>query len=100
MRRTVLVLAVLSACGSNAPVVSRITYKQAPRPTLHPVVTTHTPSPPVRQAATPARLGHPCKSSWYAAGLRHPDADCRFDVLLLDSLEAGRIKWIRNAFTA
>ena len=25
---------------------------------------------------------------------------CRFDVLLLDELEAGRIQWIRNAFTA
>ena len=25
---------------------------------------------------------------------------CRFDVLLLDSLEAQRIQWIRNAFTA
>ena len=32
--------------------------------------------------------------------MRHPDADCRFDVLLLDSLEADRIRWIRNAFTA
>jgi putative endonuclease len=32
--------------------------------------------------------------------MRRPDADCRFDVLLLDSLEAGRIRWIRNAFTA
>ena len=29
---------------------------------------------------------------------RQPDRDCRFDVLLLDSLEAGRIRWIRNAF--
>jgi len=28
------------------------------------------------------------------------DAECRFDVLLLDSLEAERISWIRNAFTA
>ena len=27
-------------------------------------------------------------------------APCRFDVLLLDSLEASRIRWIRNAFTA
>ena len=25
---------------------------------------------------------------------------CRFDVLLLDSLDTERIKWIRNAFTA
>jgi putative endonuclease len=25
---------------------------------------------------------------------------CRFDVLLLDALEASRIKWIRNAFSA
>ncbi len=32
--------------------------------------------------------------------MRRPDADCRFDVLLLDSLETGRIEWIRNAFTA
>jgi putative endonuclease len=32
--------------------------------------------------------------------MRHPDVDCRFDVLLLDGLEAGRIEWIRNAFSA
>jgi len=32
--------------------------------------------------------------------MRRPDADCRFDVLLLDSLEGGRIQWIRNAFVA
>ena len=31
---------------------------------------------------------------------RRPDADCRFDVLLLDALEASRIQWIRNAFSA
>ena len=30
--------------------------------------------------------------------MRRPDADCRFDVLLLDSLETSRIEWIRNAF--
>lgn len=29
---------------------------------------------------------------------RRPDANCRFDVLLLDALDAGRIQWIRNAF--
>lgn len=29
---------------------------------------------------------------------RRPEANCRFDVLLLDALEAGRIQWIRNAF--
>jgi putative endonuclease len=29
-----------------------------------------------------------------------PDADCSFDVLLLDSPRSGRIKWIRNAFAA
>ena len=28
------------------------------------------------------------------------EPSCRFDVLLLDSLESGRISWIRNAFTA
>ena len=32
--------------------------------------------------------------------MRRPDVDCRFDVLLLDSLEVDRIRWIRNAFTA
>jgi putative endonuclease len=32
--------------------------------------------------------------------MRRPDAECRFDVLLLDSLEPERISWIRNAFTA
>ena len=32
--------------------------------------------------------------------MRRPDADCRFDVLLLDSLEGRRIEWIRNAFGA
>jgi len=31
---------------------------------------------------------------------RRPDAECRFDVLLLDALEASRVQWIRNAFTA
>ena len=30
--------------------------------------------------------------------MRRPDAECRFDVLLLDALEMSRIKWIRNAF--
>jgi|SRR5687767_8412222 putative endonuclease len=29
-----------------------------------------------------------------------PEAPCRFDVLLLDSLEKSRIQWIRNAFAA
>ena len=32
--------------------------------------------------------------------MRRPDADCRFDVLLLDSLEGSGIQWIRNAFVA
>ena len=32
--------------------------------------------------------------------MRRPNADCRFDVLLLDSLEGSRIQWIRNAFVA
>lgn len=26
------------------------------------------------------------------------DAPCRFDAVLLDSLDAGRIEWIKNAF--
>ena len=29
-----------------------------------------------------------------------PEADCRFDVLLLDALDRGRIEWIRDAFGA
>ena len=34
----------------------------------------------------------------YLAG--RPQADCRFDVLLLDALQGGSIRWIRNAFSA
>ena len=34
----------------------------------------------------------------YAAGRR--ERPCRFDVLLLDSLDPPRIEWIRNAFGA
>lgn len=30
--------------------------------------------------------------------MRRPEADCRFDVLLLDALAPDRIRWIRNAF--
>ena len=37
-------------------------------------------------------------ASLYLAG--RPQADCRFDVLLLDTLQGGRIRWIRNAFSA
>jgi putative endonuclease len=32
--------------------------------------------------------------------MRRAETDCRFDVLLLDALEGGRIQWIRNAFVA
>ena len=28
-----------------------------------------------------------------------PEAPCRFDVLLLQTLDVARIRWIRNAFT-
>ncbi len=34
----------------------------------------------------------------YLAG--RPESECRFDVLLLDSLGGGRIHWIRDAFSA
>lgn len=37
-------------------------------------------------------------ASLYLAG--RPQADCRFDVLLLDALQGGHIRWIRNAFSA
>lgn len=37
-------------------------------------------------------------ASLYLAG--RPETDCRFDVLLLDALQGGRIRWIRNAFSA
>ena len=29
-----------------------------------------------------------------------PERPCRFDAVLLDSLDAGRIQWLRNAFDA
>lgn len=29
-----------------------------------------------------------------------PEIDCRFDVLLLDDLELGRVQWLRDAFGA
>jgi putative endonuclease len=29
---------------------------------------------------------------------RRPETRCRFDVLLLDALEGGRVRWIRDAF--
>jgi putative endonuclease len=29
-----------------------------------------------------------------------PEADCRFDVLLMQTLDLARVSWIRNAFTA
>ena len=29
-----------------------------------------------------------------------PEVDCRFDVLLLDALDARRIRWVRDAFGA
>lgn len=32
--------------------------------------------------------------------LRGRDLPCRFDVLLLDEIDAARIDWIQNAFTA
>ena len=37
-------------------------------------------------------------ASLYLAG--RPQADCRFDVLLLDALQGRHIRWIRNAFSA
>ena len=46
--------------------------------------------------------GH--KQARIAAAARYfltarPEAPCRFDVLLLQTLDAARIRWIRNAFT-
>lgn len=29
-----------------------------------------------------------------------PDADCRFDCVLMDALSESAIEWVRNAFTA
>ena len=31
---------------------------------------------------------------------RRPESDCRFDVLLLDALDGGRVQWLRDAFGA
>ena len=33
---------------------------------------------------------------FYVAG--KPEADCRFDAMLLDGLDAQRVQWIRDAF--
>ena len=33
---------------------------------------------------------------FYLAG--KPESDCRFDVMLLDSLDMQRVRWIRDAF--
>lgn len=32
--------------------------------------------------------------------LGKPECDCRFDCILLDGLDAKRIEWIKNAFSA
>jgi putative endonuclease len=32
--------------------------------------------------------------------LGKPECDCRFDCVLLDGLDANRIEWIKNAFSA
>jgi putative endonuclease len=32
--------------------------------------------------------------------LGKPECDCRFDCILLDGLDASRIEWIKNAFSA
>lgn len=37
-------------------------------------------------------------AQYYLAG--KPETPCRFDVLLLDGLDAERVRWIRNAFSA
>ncbi|WP_374246637.1 YraN family protein [Zoogloea sp.] len=38
---------------------------------------------------------------WLAGdGRRHASRACRFDAILLDSLDAARIEWIRGAFDA
>jgi putative endonuclease len=31
---------------------------------------------------------------------RQPDADCRFDCVLMDALSESAIEWVRNAFSA
>ena len=46
----------------------------------------------------------PRKQARIAAAARYfltarPEAPCRFDVLLLQTLDVARIRWIRNAFT-
>ncbi len=55
------------------------------------------------ESVTPAKQGRLIAAARLYL-LRRPDSRqepaCRFDVLLLDALETGRIKWIRNAFTA
>ena len=47
-------------------------------------------------AAKRARLVAAARS--FLAG--RPEVDCRFDVLLLDSLDDGHVQWLRDAFGA
>jgi putative endonuclease len=51
-------------------------------------------------AAKQARLVAAARLYLLRRSQGRPEPACRFDVLLLDSLEAGRIRWIRNAFAA
>jgi putative endonuclease len=51
-------------------------------------------------AAKQARLVAAARLYLMLRPARRSEPACRFDVLLLDSLEAGRIRWIRNAFAA
>jgi putative endonuclease len=56
------------------------------------------------ESVTTAKQARLVAAARFYLMMRRPDTrserPCRFDVLLLDSLEAGRIKWIRNAFAA
>ena len=46
-------------------------------------------------AAKQARIVHAAQSYLQQ---KHLDLPCRFDAVLLDSLDADRIEWIKNAF--
>lgn len=50
-----------------------------------------------RESITAAKRARLCAAArLFLAG--HGEADCRFDVLLIDAQSAGRVEWIRDAF--
>ena len=52
---------------------------------------------PADAAPRNSSLGDARRWHWL---LRHGETPCRFDCLLLESLDADKIEWLRDAFSA